>query len=119
MLCSDPALEVSVAADRGSSTSCTTQPLWPVNTPAPAMTVLLLSSSDGEFWGDVCSECNIIHLQYFVMCCSFHCVRHVVYCLGGSGIAVPLRITASHDVRAHAGFVYLQHVLISCFSLTK
>ena len=23
-----------------------------------------------------CSECNIIHLQYFVMCCSFNCVRH-------------------------------------------
>ena len=23
------------------------------------------------------------------MCCSFNCVRHVVYCLGGSGIAVP------------------------------
>ena len=36
-----------------------------------------------------CSECNII--QYFVMCCSFNCVGHVVYYLGGSGIAVPFK----------------------------
>ena len=55
------------------------------------MTVLLLSSSDGEFWGDVCSERYIIHLHYFVMRCSFNCVRHVVYYLGGSGIAVPFK----------------------------
>ena len=37
----------------GSSTSCTTQPSWPVNTPASAVTVLFLFSSVGEFLGDV------------------------------------------------------------------